>query len=223
MEQIIRASRETILVESVSKLNNAHLEVTANLMVCEATPDNLSRLPQLCDRIAETPIVLVGGLVTQHDFSDFATAGLNVAGHVSVVGAFSNEHLRQLEATLTRRESRKSQNTSGTRRILLVGAGIVNLMTALKLRQAGHDVRVIDAANEPGGDAAWQEQGCTFGGGNARRFSFFETRNHFLNLGQNLTHPSLRLPLEQGGWLVNTTSTHDLPWRSRNEGSGANR
>lgn len=66
--------------------------------------------------------------------------------------------------------------------VLMVGAGIVNLVVAYYLVNAGYRVAMVDAGPRPGGSKDWMSYGCTFGGENARMFSMSETRHH-LNKG----------------------------------------
>lgn len=81
-------------------------------------------------------------------------------------------------------EANKIVNTrpedSSGRKVMLVGAGIVNLITAECLASNGYEVKIIDAGPDPreccGKD--WQKLGVTSSGGNARMFSFTEADNY---------------------------------------------
>jgi D-amino-acid dehydrogenase len=52
--------------------------------------------------------------------------------------------------------------------VALVGAGIVNLITALDLARHGYDVAVYDQAPDPRSGADWAAYGRTRGGGDGR-------------------------------------------------------
>ncbi|MGJ8626338.1 MAG: NAD(P)/FAD-dependent oxidoreductase [Sulfitobacter sp.] len=87
---------------------------------------------------------------------------------------------------------------------LVVGAGIVGLITALTLAEAGYDVEVIEAALDPRQDPRWQTMGCTHGGANARMFSLTECDNYHdreVQPDQPL-HNYLRQPISEMGWLI---------------------
>ena len=63
-------------------------------------------------------------------------------------------------------------------RVALVGAGIVNLVTALALQRAGHDVIVFEASPDPRAHAHPCRYGCTSGGDNARMYTLTEGDNY---------------------------------------------
>ncbi|MEN9610377.1 MAG: hypothetical protein RLZZ628_1191 [Bacteroidota bacterium] len=62
--------------------------------------------------------------------------------------------------------------------VVMVGAGIVNLMSAYRLCKQGFDVCIFDKAKNPFQDRQWRQQGATFGGENARMFSLTEADNY---------------------------------------------
>jgi len=93
---------------------------------------------------------------------------------------------------------------SGRRRVLLVGAGIVNLITAWELVRAGYKVRIIDAGPDPRTHAPWQLLGATHGGGNARMFSLTEADNYNGKGGAIYSgiESVLLCRIREGGWLA---------------------
>ncbi|HSR99193.1 MAG TPA: FAD-dependent oxidoreductase [Kofleriaceae bacterium] len=104
--------------------------------------------------------------------------------------------------------ARVSARPSGD--VVLVGAGIVNLVTALELVDQGHRVSVHDRmvdplAGEQDPDALGprSEIGATFGGEDARIFSFNEARHHLARSAEHA--PGARLPFRHAigddGWL----------------------
>ena len=56
-----------------------------------------------------------------------------------------------------------------SREVVLIGAGIVNLITALLLQEEGYRVTIMEASPAPGMD--WHLYGCTHSGDDARMFS----------------------------------------------------
>jgi len=105
---------------------------------------------------------------------------------------------------------------SGSRSVCLLGAGIVNLMTALALSEAGYRVEVVDAGPDPrlGGD--WRRHGATCGGANARMFCLTEADN-YNEKGDKVyadMFSALSRRISQGGWLVDTEGTRAAEFRS---------
>ncbi len=76
----------------------------------------------------------------------------------------------------------KTASEAAKQTVLMVGAGIVNLVVAYHLVKAGYRVSMLDAGPRMGSSKDWMAYGCTFGGENARMFSMSETRHH-LNKG----------------------------------------
>ncbi|ETS74988.1 hypothetical protein PFICI_13472 [Pestalotiopsis fici W106-1] len=64
------------------------------------------------------------------------------------------------------------------REVLVVGAGMVNLVTAYWLTEQGWKVRVVDAAPDPSSQAPWMSFGCSHGGDAARMFTLSEMDNY---------------------------------------------
>lgn len=88
--------------------------------------------------------------------------------------------------------------------VLLVGAGIVNLMTALFLVSRGYQVRIVDAGPNPRLCKDWTQLGVTNGGGNARMFTQTEADNYNekgSKLYQNM-QSIFRKTARNGGWSV---------------------
>ncbi len=96
-------------------------------------------------------------------------------------------------------------------RVTLVGAGIVNLMTACKLAEAGADVEVLDARPDPRSGVDWRHLGTTHGGDNARMFSFTEADNYNAkgHLPDSNRRTVLRQTITEGGWLAVRSEAFD--------------
>lgn len=95
----------------------------------------------------------------------------------------------------------KSENQQ---KIAMVGAGIVNLITAYYLLQDGYKISIFDASSDPRLPTEnWTQFGCTYGGNDARMFSLSEAYHH-LNFGyfvhQNMNN-QFHLGIPNGGWL----------------------
>ena len=94
-------------------------------------------------------------------------------------------------------------------RVTLVGAGIVNLMTAYNLVEQGAAVDILDAGPDPRTQPDWQRLGATHGGGDARMFCFTEADNY--NEKGNVVYADMITVLEKtirdGGWLVTPPTT----------------
>lgn len=103
--------------------------------------------------------------------------------------------------------------------VLITGAGIVGLMTALHLVQAGYAVEVIDACADPRRGPLWHSMGCTHGGANARMFSLTECDNYHDRDAptDELLHDHLRQRVSDMGWLIGRPedySAEDVNWIS---------
>lgn len=95
------------------------------------------------------------------------------------------------------------------RSVLLIGAGIVNLVTASALADAGFEVEILDAGADPRERGDWHRQGATSGGGNARMFCFTEADNYndkgdrvYADMVSVFKHRAT-----EGGWLVGCSGT----------------
>ncbi|RFU80689.1 hypothetical protein TARUN_1513 [Trichoderma arundinaceum] len=88
--------------------------------------------------------------------------------------------------------------------VLLVGAGIVNLITAVFLASRGYQVRIVDAGPNPRLCKDWTLLGVTNGGGNARMFTHTEADNYNevgSKIYQNM-QSIFRKTARNGGWSV---------------------
>ncbi|MEU5402244.1 FAD-dependent oxidoreductase [Streptomyces sp. NPDC005963] len=97
--------------------------------------------------------------------------------------------------------------------VALVGAGVVNLITALRLVRAGHEVTVYDRAPDPRAEAHWTVYGTSRGGGDGRMFTLTETDGYH---GNARTGPvPFLIPLVENGWCLAEPSalrTEELDW-----------
>lgn len=100
-------------------------------------------------------------------------------------------------------------------RVALVGAGVVNLVTALELLEQGYEPVLYDRAPDPRSDASWTAFGCTRGGGNARMFTLTECDNYNPKVACDVPNTIFRLPISECGWRVcdgKSLSDDDYRW-----------
>ncbi len=88
-------------------------------------------------------------------------------------------------------------------RVLMIGAGAVNLVTAMHLVNVGYNVELVEAGPDPRSPYEWRKHGCTFGGEDARIFSLNESRqHHFRGLDRPAGGPRYyRTHIAEDGWL----------------------
>lgn len=90
--------------------------------------------------------------------------------------------LETLERISTEREYRRTYDAlmqaSPDNRVLIVGAGVVNLVTAQALQEKGYAVHIVDAGPDPRERAEWTAYGCSHGGDDARMFTLSEMDNY---------------------------------------------
>ncbi|KAF3480034.1 uncharacterized protein GIQ15_07010 [Arthroderma uncinatum] len=101
--------------------------------------------------------------------------------------------------------------------VLLVGAGIMNLVAAEFLAVRGFQVRIVDASPDPRTCKDWTRQGATHGGGDARMFSYTEADSYNERAGdiyQDMRHVFRKTALT-GGWSMKPPSgfsAAELAW-----------
>jgi glycine/D-amino acid oxidase-like deaminating enzyme len=94
--------------------------------------------------------------------------------------------------------------TAGGRSVTLVGAGVVNLISALFLVREGYQVTVYDRAPDPRADAPWTAYGCTRGGGDGRMFTLTEADSYNSRSWNTdgTSNDLLARPISAHGWGV---------------------
>nr|CEL20068.1 D-amino acid dehydrogenase small subunit [Kibdelosporangium sp. MJ126-NF4]CTQ97292.1 D-amino acid dehydrogenase small subunit (EC 1.4.99.1) [Kibdelosporangium sp. MJ126-NF4] len=98
-------------------------------------------------------------------------------------------------------------------KVVVVGAGIVNLVSALTLARSGYQVEVYDRSPDPRADADWTAYGCTRGGGDGRMFTLTEADSY-----NSRSWPGgdlLTRSITDHGWLVakpGGLSAAELEW-----------
>jgi glycine/D-amino acid oxidase-like deaminating enzyme len=98
----------------------------------------------------------------------------------------------------------------GGKKVLVVGAGIVGLLTSLKLVDEGYSVVVIEKSNDPNREEDWLALGCTHGGENARMFSLTECDNYHDKeyIRGTQLHGYLERTVKSMGWLMKRNKIH---------------
>lgn len=90
-------------------------------------------------------------------------------------------------------------------RVIIIGCGIVNLITAFLLQSRGYKVVLFDAAPSP--TAKWWQQGCTFGGEDARMFTLTEMDNYGRQDFQAAFNSPFGQRVSEGGWDIRNSRT----------------
>lgn len=123
---------------------------------------------------------------------------------------------------VTRERLAAGTGTRSVGQVALVGAGIVNLVTALELARDGHEVCVLEASPDPRRVSKPNLHGCTSGGANARMFTLTEADNyndHRFGPLEPLTN-LLERPPSACGWKLSgrPPSAAEQQWAARSCG-----
>lgn len=146
--------------------------------------------------------------------ASLATESLKLSGHVRLAQEPDQEAaLRHLEADFTRLvtfratreliEARGHPALAGSP-VILIGAGIVNLMSALALSELGCRITIVERSADPREPGDWRGYGCTYGGQDARMYSVTEYDN-YNEKGSSLyggMREAFMTPVVEGGWLA---------------------
>lgn len=100
-----------------------------------------------------------------------------------------------------------------SRRVVLIGAGIVNLVVALHLDRAGYAVSILEGGPPPGSRSSRPR--CTWSGGDGRIFSWNEARHHIRGRTPVAAARPFRRTVSDGGWLcapAEALTTADQRW-----------
>jgi D-amino-acid dehydrogenase len=101
------------------------------------------------------------------------------------------------------------------RSVVLVGAGVVNLVTALHLVRHGYEVTLYDRAPDPRAGADWTAYGCTRGGGDGRMFTLTEADSYNGRdwRADGTSNDLLSRPVSADGWLLAKAGDQSEPER----------
>ncbi|MFI1760854.1 FAD-dependent oxidoreductase [Streptomyces sp. NPDC020800] len=90
---------------------------------------------------------------------------------LAIAERFVQEHRAKLDRSTAAVGDRSDGEPES---VLVVGAGVVNLVTAHTLLANGYRVTLVDAGPDPRENRPWEQYGCSRGGGNARMFTLSE-------------------------------------------------
>lgn len=117
-------------------------------------------------------------------------------------------HARAVTQCAVSHRKTSSTRDNAQQTVLVVGAGIMNLIAAEFLATQGFRVRVVDAGPDPRTCNNWARLGATHGGGDARMFTYTEADNYNEkgdDIYQNMRH-IFRRTTRNGGWSVKSPS-----------------
>jgi D-amino-acid dehydrogenase len=99
--------------------------------------------------------------------------------------------------------------------VLLVGGGLVNLITAERLLRDGYQVKIADAGPNPKEPAPWTDFGCSRGGDDARMFTLSEMDNYNSREVHQCMNHAFAKSISDSGWAVHhkgTLSADEWAW-----------
>lgn len=114
---------------------------------------------------------------------------------------------RAFTAQYDERHYAGGRRVSASRRVTLIGGGLVNLITAHYLSQRDYDVEIVDARPDPRTAADWTSFGCSRGGDDARMFTLSEMDNY----NSREIHESMNTAFQR--------SVSELGWATHHAGS----
>lgn len=116
------------------------------------------------------------------------------------------EALKALERAFTTRYDARyhagKRRVSASRRVTLIGGGLVNLITAHHLSELHYDVEIIDARPDPRADADWTSFGCSRGGDDARMFTLSEMDNYNCREIHESMNTAFQRSVSEFGWAT---------------------
>ncbi len=101
---------------------------------------------------------------------------------------------------------------SADRRVVMIGAGLVNLITAATLQEEGFNVHCFDGGPDPRSAASWAQYGCSRGGDDARMFTLTEMDNYNDKANSSDMNTIFDRDVSASGW-----SAHKSPTLSNRE------
>jgi glycine/D-amino acid oxidase-like deaminating enzyme len=97
--------------------------------------------------------------------------------------------------------------------VMVIGMGVVNLVTAYKLATAGFEVYALDARPDPRLGRSWRSYGCSRGGANARMFTLTEADDyHDRAFGRQPVNSQFRRSVSQRGWMLCDPGVAEEEW-----------
>ncbi|KAJ5259401.1 hypothetical protein N7478_012382 [Penicillium angulare] len=204
--QVSFCQHDTAIAEQINGL------YTINVWICEGSEVTEELLDQWLDRNRNSPKALL-----VHDTTLIPQLEKLFKGRAAKIQAISKQDdcdsswvtstLREAEMVYARgcaRGASQSKESLPKKTVLLVGAGIMNLVAAEFLATQGFKVRVVDASPDPRTCNDWTRQGVTHGGGDARMFTYTEADSYnerSSSIYRGMRHVFRKTTLN-GGWSV---------------------
>ncbi|MEV6951724.1 FAD-dependent oxidoreductase [Streptomyces sp. NPDC051183] len=187
------------------------------LIRLSASHGTLRRLPTMHARPTSAILPFSIPMYTvprQPGAEDCADEDANVWEALAVAERFAQDRELSIELPRLSRRSPGSAPARGRESVLVIGGGVVNLMTARALHTEGYEVTIVDAAPDPRTGRPWQEYGTSRGGGNARMFTYTEMDDYHAKSADELECMTVfDRPPAQLGWDVRRYDTEeDRQW-----------
>ncbi|MEM6456013.1 MAG: FAD-dependent oxidoreductase [Acidobacteriota bacterium] len=180
------------------------------LVVRDDRPDGPRRATAESDAVPDVHIARVVAAPDDPDIDDLRALGAAERGLAEIAAA---PHRQRCGLTAQPGAASLSDAT-----VVLVGAGIVNLMTAQRLLAQGARVEILEASPDPRTAPAWQRLGTTHGGDDARVFCFTEANSYNRHLRATAGPHALTRTIRDGGWLAiepDRLRAHERRWIAR--------
>lgn len=189
---------------------------TVDVWICNGQEATIELINQWLGQASHIPkSILVEDPTAVSRLQEYAEGrGVQIAGfpeHKALAMQWEESILRDAEMLYARacvNTRVQPQNTlkvkDGKETVFLVGAGIMNLVTAEYLAARGYHVHVVDAGPDPRRCQDWTRLGVTNGGGNARMYTRTEADNY--NEKGSKIYDNMqgvfRKTVREGGWCV---------------------
>ena len=189
---------------------------TVDVWICNGQEASIELINQWLGQASNIPkSILVEDPTAVSRLQEYAERrGVQIAGfpeHKALAMQWEESILRDAEMLYARacvNTRVQPQNTlkvkDSKETVLLVGAGIMNLVTAEYLAARGYHVHVVDAGPDPRRCQDWTRLGVTNGGGNARMYTRTEADNY--NEKGSKIYDNMqgvfRKTVREGGWCV---------------------
>ncbi len=126
---------------------------------------------------------------------------------VAVAGEDAHiEALKALERAFAAQQDARyyagNRRVSASRRVTLIGGGLVNLITAHYLSERDYEIEIVDARPDPRTAADWTSFGCSRGGDDARMFTLSEMDNYNSREIHESMNTAFQRSVSEFGWAT---------------------
>jgi glycine/D-amino acid oxidase-like deaminating enzyme len=137
--------------------------------------------------------------------------------HEAYFEAFKLLELRCIQSSSSNSQviAKKQEISRDKKQVAMIGAGLVNLITAHRLLRDGSFIEIIDAGPDPRLNAHWLEYGCSRGGDDARMFTLSEMDNYNDRSVSNSMNMFFQKDVAESGWnayIEDSLSKSELSW-----------